>query len=53
MAKLTDPWSLGGVSQSLLSLRELRRQEGSTDNKDIYSSLSGLTVYDLVHPFEY
>jgi hypothetical protein len=46
-------WQIGGVSQSLLPLHVLRRHEGSTDSKYIYASVTGLTIYDLVHPVEY
>ena len=43
-------YRIGGVSQSLLPLHELRRIKETKDPKYIYASVSGLTVYDLVHP---
>lgn len=46
-------WQIGGLTQSLLPLHELRRHEGSKSNKYIYASVSGLTVYDLVHPVKW
>jgi hypothetical protein len=46
-------WQIGGVSQSLLPMHELRRQEGSKTGKYIYASVTGLTIYDLVHPVRY
>jgi hypothetical protein len=47
-------WQIGGVSQSLMPLQVLRRHEGEPkDRKYIYASVTGLTIYDLVHPVKY
>jgi hypothetical protein len=46
-------WRIGGVSQSLMPLQVLRRSQGSKDSKRIYASVTGLTIYDLVHPVKY
>jgi hypothetical protein len=46
-------WRIGGVSQSLMPLQVLRRHEGSTTSKYIYASVTGLTIYDFVHPVKY
>jgi hypothetical protein len=46
-------WQIGGVSQSLMPLQVLRRDQGSTDSEYIYASVTGLTIYDLVHPVKY
>jgi hypothetical protein len=47
-------WRIGGVSQSLMPLQVLRRHEGEPTNSEyIYASVTGLTIYDLVHPVKY
>jgi hypothetical protein len=46
-------WQIGGVSQSILSFHELQRIKQAKTNKRIYASVSGLTIYDLVHPAKY
>jgi hypothetical protein len=47
-------WQIGGVSQSILPLQVLRRHEGEpTDSEYIYASVTGLTIYDLVHPVKH
>lgn len=46
-------WQIGGVSQSLMSLQALCRSQGSKDRKYLYASVTGLTIYDLVHPVKY
>lgn len=45
-------WSIGGVDSSLLSVRELQKSEGTRDPKYIFSTATGLTVYDLLLPIE-
>jgi hypothetical protein len=46
-------WEIGGVCQSFMSLQALCRSQGSKDRKYLYASVTGLTIYDLVHPVKY
>ncbi len=48
-------WSIGGVEQSLISREALTKSETGRTRpvRDIYTSTTGLTVYDLVFPRKY
>ncbi|MCY0989473.1 hypothetical protein OV203_20200 [Nannocystis sp. ILAH1] len=46
------PWSIGGVDSALLGVRELQKSEGTRDPKSIFSTTTGLTVYDLLFPLK-
>lgn len=46
-------WHIAGVRQQLLTLEELRRIKKSKDPAFIFTSTTGLTIYDLVHSMKY
>lgn len=53
MSERTRDWHICGAAQALVPLQMLRKQEGATDYRCIYASVTGLTIYDLVHPVKY